>query len=67
MCMSVMYLVDDCEKGKQVLPGPQDGDVSLVKRGVLFSTEHTVCFCSNITKMDGSRKWDFFLPCVKWI
>ena len=33
VCTSEMYQGDDCERGKQVLRGPQDGNVSLVKRG----------------------------------
>lgn len=51
--------------GKQVLRGPQDGNVSLLQQGVLLSTGHSVCFQTATAKMDGRRKWENFLLLCK--
>lgn len=54
--------VVDCERGKQVLRGPQDGNVSLVKWGGSFSAQHTALMFTLIRLQwmvgrNGKLKW----------
>lgn len=57
----------DGERGKQVLRGPQDGNVSLVKQGLILSTEHSICFHTNMTITGCWGKWklSFLFFCLQ--